>query len=42
MEGVGSDIGLVNHEEFHAISILESLYGDEMNVNQRQEFVDTQ
>jgi hypothetical protein len=42
MEGVGSDIGVVNHEEFDAVSILVNLYGDEMNVNQSQEFVDFQ
>ena len=42
MEGTGSDIGLVNHEEFDAVSILESLYGDELNVNQRLKFVDFQ
>ena len=42
MEGVGSDISLVNHEEFDAVSTLEILFGDEINVNQRQEFVDFQ
>ena len=34
-EGMGSDIGLVNHEKFDVISILESLYGEEINENQR-------
>ena len=42
MEGAGSDIGLVNHEEFDAVSSLASLYGDGINVNQRHEFVDFQ
>ena len=33
MEGMGSDIDLVNHEEFYAVSILASLYEDGMNIN---------
>ena len=35
MGGSGSDINLVNCENFDAISILTSLYEDEMNENQR-------
>lgn len=32
------DISLVNHENLDAILVLESLYGNEINDNQKQSF----